>query len=98
MSHALSLHPEVKHEIAAGKRWYERSRPGLGREFDAATRVAVDAVAAHPLSYGATYLDIRAAPVSGFPYVVYYRVLRNRVRVLAVHHTARDPAAWQSRK
>ena len=74
MSHPLSLHPEVKHEVAASARWYEQSRPGLGREFDAATRLAVDAVADNPLGYGVAHGAIRAAPVSGFPYAIYYRV------------------------
>ena len=98
MKHAISFHPEVKHEVAASSRWYEQSQPGLGRDFETATKRAVDAVADDPLSYGVAHRDIRAALVSGFPYAVYYRVVRGRVRVLAVYHTARDPLVWQARK
>ena len=98
MRHTIRFHPEVKHEAAASSRWYERSRPGLGLRFEGATEQTLDAVADDPLSYGVAHRDIRAAPVSGFPYAVYYRVVRGRVRVLAIYHTARDPSVWQARK
>lgn len=32
-----------------------------------------------------------------FPYALYYRVLVDRIRVLAVYHTARDPSWRQGR-
>ncbi len=32
-----------------------------------------------------------------FPYVVYYRFVRDTVRVLAVLHACRDPQTWVSR-
>ena len=41
--------------------------------------------------------DIREGALTRFPYVVYYRVLADRIRVLAVYHTSRDPSGWQSR-
>ena len=34
--------------------------------------------------------DIRETQARRFPYVVYYRILSDRVRILAVWHTARD--------
>ena len=35
--------------------------------------------------------------MTGYPYCVYYRIEEDRVLVLAVFHTARDPAIWQNR-
>jgi plasmid stabilization system protein ParE len=35
--------------------------------------------------------------VRRFPYAVYYRVERERIAVVAVHHGKRDPSPWQSR-
>jgi len=32
-----------------------------------------------------------------FPYGIYYRVYADRVEVIAVQHSRRDPADWQSR-
>ncbi len=50
---------------------------------------AFEAITDNPLGYGVTYRDTRAALVPGFPYAASYRVLRNRVGVVAVHHTSR---------
>jgi hypothetical protein len=52
---------------------------------------------ANPSRYGFADADIREAPLTRFPYAVYYRALADRIRVLAVYHTARDPSGWQSR-
>ena len=38
--------------------------------------------------------DIRASRLRRFPYIVYYRVLSDRVEVLAVLHGRRDSSAW----
>jgi toxin ParE1/3/4 len=54
-------------------------------------------ISSHPDRYPVAAGDTRAAPLSRFPYCVYYRVGRNRVAVTAVFHTARDPSIWQSR-
>ncbi len=98
MSLPFDFNPHAPGELQAAYEWYDRLRPDLADAFAASADRAFDAITANPLGFGAAYLDIRAAPLAGFPYVVYYRVLRNRVRDLAVHHTSRDPAAWQSRK
>ena len=58
---------------------------------------ALAAITANPARYGFADGDIREGPLSRFPYAIYYRVLADRIRVLAVYHTARDPSGWQSR-
>jgi len=41
--------------------------------------------------------NVRAARLRRFTYVVYYRVHKDRVEVLAILHGRRDASAWQSR-
>jgi plasmid stabilization system protein ParE len=50
-----------------------------------------------PHLYAEVHNDIREALVDRFPYAVYYRVEPAQVVVVAIVHTARDPAIWQSR-
>jgi plasmid stabilization system protein ParE len=40
---------------------------------------------------------VRRGKVRRFPYVVYYRVLADRIEVIAVLHAARNPQTWQDR-
>ncbi|MFH1570139.1 MAG: hypothetical protein ABIL09_19255 [Gemmatimonadota bacterium] len=39
----------------------------------------------------------RRALVRRFPYAVFYECTANAVTILAVLHTARDPAKWRQR-
>ncbi len=52
---------------------------------------------AQPDRYPIVARDVREAPVPRFPYCIYYRVKLDRVVVIAVVHTARDPSVWQGR-
>lgn len=97
MSLPQEFHPSVRDEIDAAHDWYEQRRPGLGGDFlDEVQRVLAE-IDANPARYGFADGDIREGSLNRFPYAVYYRVLADRVRILAVYHTARDPSGWQSR-
>jgi toxin ParE1/3/4 len=54
-------------------------------------------IGGQPRLHQAVFGDVRRAVVAGFPYCVYYREEADRVRVLSVFHTSRDPNVWQSR-
>jgi plasmid stabilization system protein ParE len=93
----LEFHPDVQAETDAGYQWYEQRQTGLGTDFLDEVEQVLAQIAANPARYGFADGDIRAGLLARFPYAVYYRVLSDRIRVLAVFHTARDPSAWQSR-
>jgi plasmid stabilization system protein ParE len=93
----LDFHPAVRDEIDDAHDWYEQRQPGLGRDFlDEVERVLAE-ITANPARYGFADADIREGPLHRFPYAVYYRVLPNRIRILAVYHLSRNPTRWQSR-
>jgi plasmid stabilization system protein ParE len=97
MSLPLEFHPAVRDEIDDAHDWYEQQRSGLGREFlDEVEQVLADIIA-NPARHGFAEKDIRAGLLNRFPYTVYYRVLADRIRALAVYHASRDPSGWQSR-
>jgi plasmid stabilization system protein ParE len=93
----LTFRPAAQKEFNAAAAWYENHRAGLGIEFIDEVQKIVDAIARHPDRYPIASGDVREAPVSRFPYCVYYRAKLQRVVVIAVFHTARDPAIWQAR-
>jgi plasmid stabilization system protein ParE len=97
MSLPLDFHPAVRGEIDDAYDWYEQRRPRLGRDFlDEVERVLAE-ITANPARFGFADADIREGLLTRFPYAIYYRVLADRIRVLAVFHTSRDPSRWQSR-
>ena len=97
MSLPLVFHPAVQGEVDEAYRWYEQQRPGLGDDFLAAIEEVYNHLRATPEAHQVIYRDVRRALPRRFPYGVYYRVLVNRVEVIAVQHSSRNPARWQSR-
>ena len=51
----------------------------------------------NPFAYQELRSGIRRALTKQFPYAVYFSVEGETILVLAVLHTARDPAEWQER-
>ena len=77
--------------------WYEARRKGLGNEYISAVRFRLRTITSHPERFAVVYGDVREALVKRFPYVVYFRVLAERILILAIIHTSRDPQEWQRR-
>jgi hypothetical protein len=72
-------------------------RPGLGTKFLEAVSFVLGEITDNPAKYGFADDDIREGLLTSFPFAVYYRLLSDRIRVLAVYHTSRNPSGWQSR-
>lgn len=97
MNLPVRLLPEAKAEFDAAADWYEQQRAGLGADFIARVREVLNRISSNPQLHSMVYGDVRKAVVRQFPYVVLYQEEAGEVVVIAVFHTARDPAAWQSR-
>ncbi len=97
MSLAIRLRRVAQAEYDDAADWYESRRSGLGLRFVASVRQVLEAIAAQPDRFPEVWPGVREAPVSGWPYCVYYQVHSDHVMVLAIFHMSRDPSVWQSR-
>lgn len=97
MSLPIAFRRVARTEFDAAADWYEQRRSGLGVRFTAAVQRVLDRIVAQPDFYPLVWNDVREALVHDFPYCVYYRAKPGQVLVLAVFHTARNPAVWQRR-
>ena len=77
--------------------WLERQRPGSAAAFLQAVDATIDRIRSEPRRYPIESKDNRLAPIPDYSYVIYYRIETDRIRVISVFHTSRDPAIWQSR-
>jgi plasmid stabilization system protein ParE len=93
----LVFHPDVQGEVDDAYRWYEQQRAGLGDDFLAAIEEVFNRLRTTPAVHQVVYQDVRRALPRRFPYAVYYRIHADRVEVIAVQHTRRNPQDWQSR-
>jgi plasmid stabilization system protein ParE len=91
------LRDDAASDVASATHWYERQRSGLGDEFLDSLNSRLSEIEAAPLAYAVTYREVRRAKLRRFPYIVYYRLLDDRIEVLGVLHGSRDPRVWQQR-
>jgi plasmid stabilization system protein ParE len=93
----IEAEPAVEADIEAAFDWYELEEPELGFEFLEELRAAYLRILDSPLAYQELRSSMRRALTRRFPYAVYFSIEDNIIIVVAVLHTARDPAEWQLR-
>lgn len=95
--HRILFRPQAHDEFEAAGDWYERERRGLGEAFLEAVDERLAQIAANPLLYPDVHRGIRKAALRRFPYCIYFRLRDDAVVILAVFHSARNPATWKRR-
>src|ERR1022692_1948602 len=90
MTWPIEYLPEVHDEVVEAYRWHENEREGLGNEFLSAIRAALDGIQENPEIYAVLYRKIRACPVRRFHYIIYFRILSERISVIAIQHAHRN--------
>jgi plasmid stabilization system protein ParE len=93
----LEAEPAVEFDVAGAFEWYEAEEPGLGFAFLDQLRAAYGRILETPLAYQKLRSGIRRILTREFPYAVFFSIEGDIILVLAVLHTARDPAEWQGR-
>ena len=90
---------EASEELSAAAVWYENERAGLGADLLAEAGRALRTIAAKPLTWPLVPRSrvVRQLLLTRFPYVVYYTVHDDEVRVFAFGHTSRRPGYWRRR-
>jgi toxin ParE1/3/4 len=93
----LEAEAAVEFDVESAFGWYEAEEAGLGLEFLDQLRLVYRRILENPLGYEERRSGIRRAVMRQFPYAVYFSIEFETILVLAVLHTARDPAEWQLR-
>jgi plasmid stabilization system protein ParE len=93
----LDVRPEAQADLLEARDWYKRRRAGLGDEFVDVVDELFARIAESPTLFAASVGDVRRAKLKRFPYVVYYRILAERLEVIGVLHGSRHSRVWQRR-
>jgi plasmid stabilization system protein ParE len=97
MNLLTAFRPEAEADVLETRDWYEQQQHGLGDSFRDSLDQIVVRIQTMPQMYAVVFRDVRRGKLRRFPYVIYYRVLPNRIEVIAVLHGSRDPRLWQER-
>ena len=95
MNYKLILRQDAEKDLAQAYKWYNENVPGLGSDFLVVVERALESIQDNPLRFPVIYRNVRRALVKRFPFGIFFVTEEERVVVLAVMHTARDPAKWR---
>jgi plasmid stabilization system protein ParE len=87
----------AQRDIADATDWYEAQRAGLSARFINAVDRVLTRIGDNPAQFPAIHASARRALVGRFPYGVYFEVVGEYVRVVAIVHLKREAQAWRSR-
>lgn len=93
----FDLRPRAREDIRLAADWYYAASPTFAYRFVVELYAALERIEAYPESYAIVQNGIRRAALHDFPYVIYYRIKKDTIRILSVLHTSRNPQNWQRR-
>jgi len=94
----IELYEAAESEFADAVSFYESRAEGLGTRFRLAVEAAIDSIRQRPLSYPVVAgSGIRRILTDRFPYIIIFRIEGDRIVVIAVFHTSRNPIIWRGR-
>lgn len=93
----LEFHPDAAVELVEAAAYYELQVPGLGERFAAEVRRALDFLLERPEIGSPAGSHLRRFVIRRYPFILYYSVTGDVLRVEAVAHQSRRPGYWRSR-
>jgi toxin ParE1/3/4 len=97
MSRAFVVRSSARQDVKDIREYLWERRESAAKKFDTRLAALLLRIDSMPFLYGKLWRNVRAVPISGFRYVLYYVVYRDRVEVIAVVHGSRQSSAWKSR-
>jgi plasmid stabilization system protein ParE len=91
------FHPEALAEAEEAASFYKEQQRNLEIRFLEALNDSISRIRRNPLLYRRVEGDIRKCRIMRFPYGIIYRVIDDRIEVVAIMHLRRRPGYWKSR-
>lgn len=98
MTLRIVYRPAAQTEYIDAYGFYADQSSDASERFAVAVESILDEITTNPRRYPIVKDDVREAILTDFPYCIYYVAERDRIRVLSVFHSSRDPQIWQDRR
>ncbi|MCD4819839.1 MAG: type II toxin-antitoxin system RelE/ParE family toxin [Candidatus Cloacimonetes bacterium] len=94
----VEYHPAIEVELREIMKYYNKCSQGLGAEFLDEFEQQILKILSMPARWMIVENDIRRSLMRRFPYVIYFRALKNGVlRIILVKHQRRHPNFGRNR-
>jgi len=97
MSYRIFVTSEAELDALESAIWYNEQSDGLGAKFLEALDIEIVYIKSNPELFAVKYKETRVAHVKRFPYGIHYIIETERIVILAILHTSRNPQLWKER-
>ncbi|MBT3382079.1 MAG: type II toxin-antitoxin system RelE/ParE family toxin [Prolixibacteraceae bacterium] len=99
MHFKIKISSKAIEDIQLASRWYNQQKNELGNHFKISIKNQIEFLSKSPNAFSIKYKNIRCSPVSGFPFLIHYKLIKNKatIQILAIFHTSRNPSIWKKR-
>jgi toxin ParE1/3/4 len=97
MEFSITLYEEAKQDIIEIVKWYDLKAIGLGDRFIVHFDEAIIKLSKNPDAYSILYDQLRTIKLKKFPYIIFYKVHQQNIRIYGIIHTKRNPSVYKSR-
>jgi plasmid stabilization system protein ParE len=98
MKRGFVLRRVAEQEFDDSIAWYEREREGWGQVFRATIEQYFQRIANDPECFPEVRGEVRRAVVRRFPFVIHFLIEKERIVILSVFHTSREPQQVKFRR
>lgn len=98
MTRVIELLAIAEADLAEAKDWYRCCHPHLEADLILCVDETLARIVRHPHSFARLKGEFRQAFVHRFPYRIVFRMVADRIVVVAILHTARHPHTWVARE
>ena len=88
---------EAEEEFSDAADYYDRQDDGLGDRFVAHIQVVLARIQSNPFMVRCFDDECPKVKADKFPYLVIYQIEGEKIQIISVMHTSRDPGYWKSR-
>lgn len=96
-NYKLKILPSAKKDWQEARIWYKQQNSNLPTRFNEQIKATAIQICKLPFSHAVRYKNVRIANTRIFPYAVHYLVEEETIIIIAIHHTAINPAKWKAR-
>ena len=97
MKRQLEFHPEVTNDIKGSYLWYEDKLQGLGTRFLNELEDGYTAIQNFPDTWANFQYGFKRYILNKFPFSILYKVIEEKIVILAIMHNSRKPNYWINR-
>ncbi len=91
------FHPLAEQEFDQAIKFYENEQSGLGIEFSREVYAAIQTISKYPEAWTQIDKKTRRCLIHRFPFGILYRIVNNKISIMAIHHLKKKPGYWDVR-